>query len=334
MNLKRLKTVGSFLIVAVGIAAVAYLIAVPPVERAFPAFSPETTPEVRAQMIRSIERLGPDRAYILLAASYKDTPSNFQHGAAHIFGEALYEAQGVSGVTTCDDGYNFGCFHGFFIEAVSHEGLDVLDELNGECTATSVSSACRHGIGHGILEYLGLHRLTDALEACTRIEDMETRVGGCTGGVFMEYNLPLEVLDGVYTIAPRELEDPANPYAPCDTVADRFAESCHHELPQWWGHVYGREDFMTIGRLCAGAAGEHNRYTCYMGAGTIAASAAKYDVERAIELCKDMPNQEAEGVCLIYTAGAFSGSVGDHDAGVRACEAAPEAYQDECRSFL
>src|SRR3989304_7210773 len=141
---------------------------------------------------QEIAQFGAEQAYSNFKKTYQDTNPASQHAAAHIFGQVLYVNVGLSGATICDESFAFGCFHSFLANAIQAEGMGVIKNLNEQCIAKLKSQAlgCQHGIGHGILASTGYEfaNLANALEICDSLPANDP-IGGCLGGVFMEYNL-------------------------------------------------------------------------------------------------------------------------------------------------
>lgn len=288
-------------------------------------------PAARAAFLEDIRREGGIDAYRAFKETYAHSEFDRAHNAAHIFGESLFDVLGIGGVRVCDQNFNFGCYHGFFTKAVGAEGLQVVAELDGACREFESPTACQHGIGHGILEYVGHTRLADALEACKKTHQPDP-LAGCTSGVFMEYNVPLSVSgDGSFALAARPLENPDEPYAPCPKVSEEFRSSCYHELPQWWAQVYGK-DFKKLGDLCA-EAGDYAR-SCFEGLGNILASFAEYDAQKAIEFCGVITDAGGKTECLLNSSWSVFNEGGDARGASEVCEKLPKEEQAKCPKQL
>lgn len=290
---------------------------------------PTGIPAMRAAFVENIRMHGGDAAYRAFKKHYLGVPFDLQHNAAHVFGESLYDEEGIAGVRLCDQEFNFGCYHGFFTRAVASEGLDVIGALDRACDASDRPTACQHGIGHGILEYLGHSRLGDALLACKKTHQPDP-LAGCTSGVFMEYNVPLSVGgDGTFALQTRPLEHHDEPYHPCTELPDEFRLSCYHELPQWWAQVYG-QDFATLGAFCAAAPYPGGGRACFNGLGNVIASFGEYDADTVAGLCRQIADSEGRDSCFINAA--WSAFVDRQDArGAAAiCAKLPEKLQSEC----
>lgn len=247
--------------------------------------------EARTAMHTLIEDAGSARAYETFLRTYESASFEIRHRAAHLFGESVYEVEGFSGITTCDTSFNFGCYHGFFTAAVSEEGLAIVPTLAQVCGSTNTqnTTACKHGIGHGIIEYVGHDALLEALTVCG-ITAQSNPLAGCTGGVFMEYNVPLRTRsDGSFFTDARPLIEEEGPYAPCLTLPSKaWVASCLHELPQWWNQVYDG-DFTTMGTLCDALPSYEARHVCIAGIGKLVPSSAQYRMDRAEAFCRQLP---------------------------------------------
>src|SRR3989338_2641211 len=139
-----------------------------------------------------IDSIGTARAYGEFKEAYEAQDSKFQHLAAHVMGSLLYEKEGLAGLGICDATFAFGCYHSFFGSAVSKEGIGAIKDFDRICMEKfgPWGTGCPHGIGHGILEYMGHEKLDEALAACAHTTQKHPLLG-CTSGVFMEYNFPV-----------------------------------------------------------------------------------------------------------------------------------------------
>lgn len=290
-----------------------------------------TISEKRAYFEKTIHQLGGSGAYAQFLASVGTNEFSASHSTAHLFGETLYEVMGVDGISVCDTSLNFGCYHGFFTGAVRTEGLPVVGRLDSACGALGEGGAypCRHGIGHGILEYLGHTKIAEALVACDATTQ-PTPIGGCTSGVFMEYNIPLvENAEGVFSVSARTLSDSTRPYEPCSSLPERFGLACYHELPQWWLEVFD-EDIMRIGQLCANAPTVENQTSCFAGVGNIAWMTVGGGEDNVVAFCNRMPSTEAQQTCIIHAGWSLPSSIKATGAQERLCNHLPEPERTEC----
>ncbi len=163
--------------------------------------------------------------------------TRLSHGAAHIFGEALYKAEGLKGFSVCGREYGQGCLHAFFGFAMQDLGIVTgVSKLGTMCAAKKDNISrqdCEHGLGHGILGYLGYNTsdLLEALSICDRIGIPSNFMLGCGGGIFMEYNIRLLLRDD--GVLPR-IFSADTAYHPCDQLTDGYKSACVFWLPTWW----------------------------------------------------------------------------------------------------
>lgn len=276
---------------------------------------------MREAIAKEIASKGAEPAYTSFKNVFESRAFSVQHNAAHLFGEGLYESLGTSGVSVCDESLNYGCYHGFLTRAIAGEGLAVVPTLDAACAASDNHLRCQHGIGHGILEYTGHTNLDEALAACD-LTNQSDPIGGCTSGVFMEYNVPLTVAEnGSFSVASRVLPEGASPYTPCPTLPAKYREGCYYSLPQWWKQIY-INDFKRIGVLCEGLENEREKNACLIGTGSIAAPTSEFMPSRTIALCDDMPSPPGRSTCLASAAGAYRSNQGDEVGARIVCEAA------------
>lgn len=287
-------------------------------------------PEFRSVFESSIKKLGPSEAYEGMKRAYASKSPDMQHNMSHLFGESLYAALKGEGIGTCDPTFNFGCYHGFFTAAVKNEGIGSVSALDRVCQASLRPNVCQHGLGHGILEYLGHTNLSSALEKCSLTYQPDP-IAGCTSGVFMEYNVPLTTEGDSFSVSARPLGSPEKPYGPCTDVAEKFRGSCYHELAQWWNQVY-RRDFERMGVLCAAVPQEYND-VCFAGIGNVAGPSANYNTEHAAGICRLMPDA-ARDICLENAAWAFSSNVGDRAGGAQLCSQVSLENRERCIANL
>lgn len=281
--------------------------------------------EMRTIVERNITNFGIDASYARFKADFAHEPPNQQHAAAHVFGEALYKIAGTAGFAWCDPTFNFGCYHGFAGKAIAQEGLHIVSELDAVCQTRERSSACQHGLGHGILEYFGSTQLVQALEACSLTHQPDPQAG-CTSGVFMEYNGPFVISENKFV--PREF-DGAHPTSPCPELPEKFQLSCFRQLPQWW-KISSDMNFEGMGNLCTSVGAQKNRDACFSGMGAIAGSIAQYVPDATVALCRDIHDPSGEVRCIVEASWAFVLNINDSVGGVSVCKEAPVTHKKFC----
>ena len=277
--------------------------------------------EERLRWGKRINEVGAEAAYEEFKKEYSSFSFGAQHLGAHVVGELLYREAGIAGIKICDVSFAFGCYHSFFAAALSEEGMEVVLELDRVCSETygPLGTGCYHGIGHGILEYLGHKQLLLALETC-EMTSQPHPLFGCTAGVFMEYNMQLVVTVDSAFIQMRELKKD-NPYQPCNTfIPERFKDSCYYELTQWWSTkgVVGL-DYTTQGRLCGKVKEPSYQEVCFLGIGNNIAFFNDYTVDKTVLACGTMPTLEAELLCRAGASWSFFASETARDRAPELC---------------
>lgn len=251
---------------------------------------------------RVIDQKGPEAAYQEFKRAYAGLQIGIQHIAGHVFGELLFEKEGARGLATCDSDFGFGCYHGFLEAAIVKEGLAVLPELNRACIDKWGEKGfdCPHGIGHGVLSYLGDNHLDEALNDCSKLS-WNGPIGGCATGIFMGYNFKNINHSGI--IQTRTL-DSKRPYEPCASVAKNFLPACFFEEARWWEKVF-KKDYARIGILCDTIQDTAGREACFQGIGNVAASSSNYNLAQATNACKKMPSRVGEILCRSGASWSF-----------------------------
>ncbi|MBI4088449.1 hypothetical protein HY418_03690 [Candidatus Kaiserbacteria bacterium] len=277
-----------------------------------------------------IRAVGAAAAYEEFAAAVETLAPAEQHTYAHVFGATLFDEEDLKGVVVCDARFSYGCYHEFLGRAIAAHGLEVVPELNDGCTRALVSSplSCQHGIGHGIAAYLGYGEddLRKALETCRGLPHNDP-IGGCYGGVFMEYNLRTMLGEEAQV---REVKSETyGAYEPCRSLPSEYVTACVFWQPQWWQQaLFGAEThervFHEMGTYCR----EMNRAsadltrTCFEGIGNITAMAAEFDAHRAARLCDATSERPLDRLfCRSYAANSLTvGGSGMRGDGEAVCE--------------
>ena len=249
------------------------------------------TKEYREFWVSRVDKVGALEAYEEFKQINESVSIGNQHLASHVIGDVLYEKEGINGVTICDLSFGFGCFHGFFGVALSTEGTGSVSDLDTACVNSFgvLGTGCMHGIGHGILEFFGYDRLDDALDMCGDTTQVVS-ILGCTSGVFMEYNTPLEETNGGGLVTRPRLFDEKNAYGPCISADDQYKESCYFELGSWWALSIG-EDWKRMEGLCAGLSHTENARFCMLGVGYSLGNMSDYDVDSISFVCDSMDRE-------------------------------------------
>jgi len=232
----------------------------------------------------------PDGAYARLVEQGRSLSYDASHELAHIAGEILFGSEGLHGIARCTADFEFGCYHGFAGRALSESGLGAVSDINGACAASDNPLGCLHGIGHGVLAFLGNGKLTEALDLCASLRQ-ESPVGGCYGGVFMEYNFNTMQSETGISVRPFD-EKAAN--EPCALLPEAYRVPCYFDQTSWWhaaatdGSASEMERFRAVGARCAAVASEY-REACFQGVGNVVGPTSGYDETVMREWCDTMP---------------------------------------------
>ncbi len=239
-------------------------------------------------------------------------PDN-KHRIAHIFGKLLYKEKGSSGVIVCDGSFAFGCYHGFFNEAIGKEGVWTVKEIDQRCVKQfgEYSLGCQHGIGHGLAEYFGPKNIDQALEVCEGLT-WKHRLMGCPGGVFMEYMMPTlgDDIPGSVYVKPI---DETNPYSPCNKISEKYRPECYYNLGLYFVHT-PKENYQKGLSLCSKITDNFYKKNCFMGFGNGAISLNINDAKIAIKICSNAPGLENQISCrsgagwILYSSSDTRGS--------------------------
>ncbi len=239
-----------------------------------------------------IETIGGERAYEELAGDIASSRPQEQHTRAHEFGGALYTVLGVEGIAICDSRFSFACHHEFLGRAIHDLGLSSVVPLNQKCFDSLSKSplSCQHGIGHGIVSFLGYDEdsFMRALEVCRDLPYGDP-IGGCYGGVFMEYNMQI-MLGEEGKLRPLKGEEWL---APCDTLPSEYQSACAYWQPQWWnitlrdrGMLDIPERYKFMGSQCEQLGSSSLVHDCFGGIGNIVPASVEFDPVKSRSLCE------------------------------------------------
>ncbi len=280
--------------------------------------------------VENIQENDATLSYQKFVENNKKAPIGVQHIRAHVIGEVLFETEGITGISICDSNFGFGCFHGLFTVGFASEGRSFVKEADTECVERYgvLGTGCQHGIGHGIVEYVGRDRLGEALALCEETSQ-PTPLLGCTSGVFMESNTPFTVFPNVEQLEPYPYSE-EKPYAACESVSEKYKTSCYYELGGWW-EVVLQGDKNKMGELCSNIQNKKFRDSCALGLGNIIGPTSGYSVEKSSALCANTP----ENVTTLCFAGVawslFSNPIYSTDA-EKVCESLSEKEAQICQN--
>jgi hypothetical protein len=250
----------------------------------------------------AVEKLWKNRdaaaAYAAFKAMHEGEDITKTHPAAHIFGEVLYEKEGLDGFSVCDSSFGFGCFHSFIGKAIAEHGIDAIRRFDEICVSVygEAGLGCVHGIGHGTLAYYGYsdEALKNSLTACDTLS-WKHPYGGCRDGVFMEYNFRLmqgdaERANRAYSYQRR--------HTPCDVVPASAVLSCYFAQPAWWGSSLHTEKNAgsTMLSYCKEVSVRSGMEACVRGIGYAQAPGGDFEAAAGIVYCDGLGGSERERV--------------------------------------
>lgn len=255
------------------------------------AYSDSDPVVAAAYWAQQIKIHGAEAAYAEFKIKNAQSAERGRHLSAHIIGEKIFESEGVSGIRFCDASFSFGCYHGFFGHVFAREGVESITELDAVCVRAFglLGTGCQHGIGHGVLEYVGYQNISKALAFCEKTTKSAPLLG-CVSGVFMEYNMPLVGISDALVPENRTFsEETAD--EPCRLVADSYKKSCYFELGGWLQSALYNDD-VYVGEVCRSFSPEW-RPLCFQGFGAMIPQREGYDAERSVAVCDTFGGEDA-----------------------------------------
>lgn len=285
-----------------------------------------------AYWIARIHTVGDKRAYEEMVGAQEGLTTGVEHVEAHIFGTALYRAEGIKGVAVCDDRFAYACFHQLIADAITDLGTESLDEIIEVCKGIS---GCRHGIGHGVLAAIGysFDDLQKALSICTTLPN-EVHVQGCYGGVFMEYNIRRHLGSGYERPIGEDWFDP------CEQVSKSARRVCYFWQPTWWRYKLSSADHSlspsALGRMgtrCRTVRNKDLNDACFEGIGVSALNAGR-TTNDGISACGHVGEDIREQALCRTSVARYIALVHGTEQGRSLCLGLAGAYQESCLSAI
>lgn len=347
MNLKTLKNNKQKSILILGAACAAVLILVVAGVLLFrsslqqyhlPPYSFDSQQADLQRFESDIRNMGDEKAYNNLASETSTLSADDQHEYGHLFGDALYKVEGIKGIAVCDSRFSYGCFHQILSDALLKYGSSAVPMLDQKCKQVLKDAylSCQHGLGHGILVSVGLNKngydiahLMQALTECEKLPD-DHPLGGCDGGVYMEYNLRTasNVELDQDTIRPLEQKDF---YYPCNQLDSHQQPTCYFWMPQWWAAAgairYAANENIGVNKLYQETGGFCDKVplassrTCFEGIGYAAVSTAGMNAAQTRNLCKQASSNKLNNLyCRSFAASMIDSVTSDRSTAMAMCE--------------
>ncbi len=287
--------------------------------------SPKQSIELYEHQIKSV---GAKKAYEILSEELTNESYGEQHGQAHNFGDALYHTTGLKGIHICDSKFGFGCYHSFLEEAITDKGLSAINDLDSECSKQfSKGGSCQHGIGHGILSYLGDDKLSQALALCSTLKSKKTF--SCQVGVFMEFNV--KTMDSEEKAIIRQL-DKEHPFTPCDTLEPQYQKVCYFTQTSIWPDVFDYK-FPYYGVLCNQLTSQ-NKLACIVGIGTNATIIADFSFTKTLQMCDSLADSYNRVYCRAGASIALISRQNIFDKKLFMCDGLGQKDKKDCEDYI
>lgn len=257
------------------------------------------------------------------------------HLRAHAFGDALYKARGIAGISVCDGSFGFGCYHGLISQAIAKEGEGVVAALSTLCVEQYGinGTGCQHGIGHGLAEYFGPKQLNKQLDNCKNLPWLGVYFG-CQNGVFMEFFHPVINDERGNNFSSRTI-DQSNPYGPCTLVDNFFRDACYLELGSWW---YKGDDqaLPSMFDWCDAADTKQHVHSCLLGIGIAIAQKEQLSSLTSTKKCLTGHSTLDRGMCLAGARWIIFSEPEYRKQSEEVCQSVPKPEQEICeeRWFL
>ena len=282
-----------------------------------------------------IELKGAAEAYKEFGTDFSSFNPGSRHSYAHSFGAALYVTEGPSGFPVCRDLFEYGCAHGFMVRALQMEGEGAVGRLADACRKQPYVSMCMHGIGHGLVSYVGydLPSFEHSVSICRDIVH-DTTTSGCMGGATMEYGLKTMSF-GLLSVAP---VTEATKYEPCAKTGRDAKPACYFWLTGWWysslvtnEKLSPKDAVAKIGKFCELLPEQEYSGECFGGIGDNVAMAADYDAKKAIEFCEGAAKDPSERIyCKAYAENILLGDTRTTENAPYLCNSEKGADRDRC----
>lgn len=280
-----------------------------------------------------IERVGLIEAQEMLYTS--GIPFNgTSHLLNHTAGTYAYTQYGAEGILKCKDYFLQSCYHGFLIEFIAANGIESIGTVVAICdrAGVQVASQCAHGIGHGLLAWVGYKNLIDAFEWCDTIHDNHPtlQVGQCHNGVAMENNWAVHENGAP---SPDRWVDPEDPYFPCSDprIKAAWQDGCWQNQASVMVQLF-EGDYAKTYEWCAKVPDPQHRDACLNNLARQIHPEAQGDPRRIDELCSIM-TAEDRAMCIARNATAEY-SVGGRTLPFLLCDAEDEPSKNTCFSDI
>ncbi len=110
------------------------------------------------------------------------------HLLGHVVGDELYKQKGLEGIAVCTNDFRNACSHSIVVGLLLEKGESALPTITQACRQApggpGAYTMCYHGLGHGILAYVG-YNVDYAIALCGKT-GTQGEAPQCIGGAMME----------------------------------------------------------------------------------------------------------------------------------------------------
>lgn len=216
------------------------------------------------------------------------------HELAHMVGDELYRQQGFEGIRTCDDTFEYGCYHGVMEKFLADKGPSQIGTAVTLCkqafpgdSQSRQYGACIHGLGHGLLTWYSLN-LEKALAGC-EVVPQDVRLQ-CADGVFMEYSF--DITKDHY---------PKDPWSLCTAAGEEYYIPCARYQPEIMLNTLGYTPAQ-VAQACLSAPSPILREHCIRKMGVEAAWHNGTSVPDVLSYCTGIFSGAPRAICVTAAA--------------------------------
>ena len=143
--------------------------------------------ELSAFFKKIAQEKGAEHAFNILRVATLP-PDTDLHLLGHAVGDELYKQKGLQGIAVCTNDFRNACSHSIVVGLLLEKGESALPDITQACRQAPGGSGaytmCYHGLGHGILAYVG-YNLDRAITLCKKT-GTQGEAPQCIGGAMME----------------------------------------------------------------------------------------------------------------------------------------------------
>lgn len=246
------------------------------------------------------------------------------HDLAHFSGSLIYQKEGLSGLSTCDSSFAFGCYHGFVDEALS-QSLEPLKDLAESCENVGKPNSgpwasCIHGLGHGVATYFEVSDLKNSLTAC---EAVPINPSFCWDGVFMEF---------ATNANPKFFEKiKEDPLLPCSTLEEKYKATCARSTPRFLSKYISTSLTQTT-NICHKFNLKKEQANCLEAVGLDVGIKSQGNVEVIKQECGQIKNEVDHAFCISAAAGelVFENLSGWQQSSIETCNILKMPHKEAC----